>query len=381
MDEPSVNLLLNDERVDADLLRQLSRVEVRESDHDPTLAVLRFKLAQQPNGEFFPLDDELFTPAAALAVDIAAPGGVPQRLFSGHVTHVRPHFEIIESNCYLEVLGVDAACLLDVQDQVVAYPDSSDSDAAQQVFDRNGITAQVTDTPARHLEDRQLLVQRETDWRFLKRLARRNGFVCYFEFDPSQSQILAYFGPPRVDADPQPDLTILRGQENLEWFDVQQALVGPVRHAGSAIDPIAKRLLRSSDEPLLQSLGRDDVSSASEDALSQRQVDAATALLRDPPPEDAAIRRAGQAATDLDRFAVEARGELNPLLYRGLLRARRPVLVKGVGALMAGIWYARAVRTTLHERSLTQTFSLLRNALGPSGDEKFGQDAEEVPPE
>jgi hypothetical protein len=381
MADVSLNLLINDERVDAELLGQLVRVEIRESDNDPTVAALRFKLAQRQDGEFFPLDDDLFTPAAALAIDIAAPGGLPERLFSGHVSHVRPHFETIEANCYLEVLGMDAAALLDVEDRVFQYPDSTDSEAAQQVFDRYGITAVVTETPARHLEDRQLLMQRESDWRFLKRLARRNGFVCFFEFDGAAGELKGYFGPPKLDADPQADLTILREESNLSWFDVQHSLVGPVRVAGAAIDPIGKRILRSTDEPLLELLGGDDVSAATENGLTERGVEAATALLRDPTPQDAAVTRAGAAASDRARFAVEARGEVDPMLYRGLLRARRPVLVKGVGRQLAGVWYVRAVRTTMHESTLTQTFAFNRNALGPSGGENFGQSAEEVPPQ
>jgi hypothetical protein len=270
---------------------------------------------------------------------------------------------------------------MDVQDRAIAYPDSTEADAARQIFQRNGITADVTETPAKHLEDHQLLIQRETDWRFLKRLARRNGFVCFLEHSASAGEVVAYFGPPKVDADPQADLIMLRDGNNLLWFDVQQNMVGPVRHAGAAIDPIAKRILRSSDEPLSTALGGDDVAAATENQLTKQGVDAATALLRDPPPLDAAIRRAGSAATDRDHFSVEARGELDPELYRGLLRARRPVLVKGVGRAMAGVWYVRAVRTTMHDAKLSQTFSFSRNALGPTGGENFGQSAEEVAPQ
>lgn len=381
MTDVSLNLLLDGERVDADLLSQLVRAEVRESDSDPSVVALRFKLSQRPNGEFFPLDDDSFTPAAKLDLDLAAPGGLPQRLFSGYVTHVRPHFETIEANCYLEVLGMDAAAVLDVQDRCFPYPDSTDAEAAQQVFERYGISADVTDTPARHLEDRQLLVQRETDWQFLKRLARRNGFVCFFEHDPGADEVKAYFGPPKLDADPQADLTMLRENANLAWFDVQHSEVGPVRSAGAAIDPIGKRLVRSSDKPLLEPLGGDDVGKAIEDGLTALGVEKATALLRDPTPLDAAIGREGSAAVDRAHFAVEARGELVPMQYRGLLRARRPVLVKGVGRVLAGVWYVRAVRTTIEEATLSQTFAFARNALSPSGSEQFGQSAEEVPPQ
>ncbi len=76
---------------------------------------------------------------------------------------------------------------------------------------------------------------------------------------------------------------------------------------------------------------------------------------------------------------IELRAELDPALYRGLLRARRPVLVRGVGRRFSGIYYVESVRTTLENARLLQTFVAVRNATGQSGDEQFGQSAEEVP--
>ena len=130
MPTPLIQVLIDDEPAEPRLLDRVRRLEVRESDEDPSLAALRLQLAQQPAGTFFPLDDEIFGAGARLGVEVAAPGGLPQRLFEGVVTHVRPHFETIESNCYLEVLGMDAAVLLDGFERTASYPDASDADAA-----------------------------------------------------------------------------------------------------------------------------------------------------------------------------------------------------------------------------------------------------------
>jgi hypothetical protein len=62
-----------------------------------------------------------------------------------------------------------------------------------------------------------------------------------------------------------------------------------------------------------------------------------------------------------------------------LLRARRPVLVRGVGRRFSGVYYVQSVRTTMEDNRLLQTFVALRNATGQSGQERFGQSAEEVP--
>jgi hypothetical protein len=378
---PRINVLLNGERLDDRALALLTRLEVRESDADPTVAALRFRLTQQPDGAFFPLDEDLFEPAAGLAVDVEAPGGLPQRLFDGYTTHVRPHFETIEANCYLEVLAMDAAVLLDAADRVAAYPDASDSEAAEEVLGRYQIPFVGEATAARFKADHQLLVQRETDWQFVRRLARRNGYVCYFEHDPDRGEVVGHFHPRAVGATPQADLTILREDTTLRWIDLQLVMTGPVRHAGAAIDPIRKRLLRSAGEPALPALGEEGLAEAIEEGLVRGGAESATALLCDPFPLDPALAAAATGATDLDRFVIEARGEVNPELYRGLIRARRPGLVKGVGRKLSGTYYVRTVRTTVEGGALTQTFVAERNALGQTGEEAFGQEAEEVPAE
>ncbi|MGH9361768.1 MAG: hypothetical protein ACRD2T_07605 [Thermoanaerobaculia bacterium] len=381
MPSPKINVLSDGERLEERFLGQLTRLEVRESDSEPTVAALRFNLTQQPAGTFSLLDDERFAAGARLAVELAAPGGLPQRLFDGYVTHLRPHFETIEANCYVEVLGMDAAALLDAQERAAAYPDALDSEAAAEIFDRYQIPFVGADTAARFKADHQLLVQRGTDWQFVRALARRNGYCCYFEYDPAQERVVGHFHKRALDAEPQADLTILRQGENLEWVDLQLVLTGPVRHRGAAIDPLRKRIVRSTGEPEEEELGERTLADEIEEGLTAAGVEEPAALLRDPPPMDAAIAAAGTAWSDRDGYVIEARGELDPALYRGLLRARRPVLLKGVGARLSGLYYVRALRTTVDEGRLRQAFVAERNALGQSGREEFGQSAEEVPPQ
>ena len=381
MANADLNILLGGERLEAEVLRQLSRLEVRESDADPTVLALRFALRQLPNGEWSPIDSEHFEPGAELAAELAAPGGLPQRLFQGYVTHVRPHFEAIESNCYLEILAMDAAVVLDAHERVATYPDSTDSDAAAEVLGRYNIQLDSEDTPARHEEDRMLLVQRGSDWQFLKKLARRNGFRVYFEVDPDQGTLVCHFKKPDVEGTAQPDLVILQDGSNLNWVDVQQLMTGPVKVLGSAIDPISKRMVRGEGNTALADLGESSLADAVEGALTGAGAEGAARLMRDPFPLDTAINAASTGATDEARFAIELRGELNPSLYRGLLRARRPALIRGLGRRFSGVFYVSAVRTTLADGALTQSFVAVRNATGQTGAEDFGQSAEEVPPQ
>lgn len=381
MPDPRLQVTIDGEPIEAEILGLLSRIEVRESDADPTLLALRFNCTQSPDGEFMPLDAGVFLPAAKIGVQVEAPGGSTVHLFAGFITHVRPHFEVVESNSYVEILAMDAAVLLNAEERVEAYPDTTDGDVAQQIFGRYQLDFQGETTNARHEEKKQLLVQRGTDWEFVQRLARRNGFVCYLEPDPQSGAVKAYFKPRALKDTPQPDLTVLRDDPNLKWLDLQATMTGPTRAKGAAIDPLAKRIVRSDGAPVLEPLGDALVDADLDKGLKQAGATGATTLLRDPPPLEAAIAAEGSAATDRALFTVEARGEVDTTLYRGLLRARRPALIKGVGRAFAGVYYIRAVRTTIDEGVISQTFVAERNALGLSGKEDFGQSAEEVPPQ
>jgi Phage tail baseplate hub (GPD) len=380
--DPRYQVSVGGQTLDPSVLGLLTRIEVRESDAEPTVAALRFNAAQTEAGEYSPIDDGIFTPSAKISIQVEAPGGNPIRIFEGYVTHVRPHFELlIESNSYVEILAMDAAVLLNAEERVQTYEDVTDSDAAQQIFQRYGITFSGDTTNARYDKDKHLLVQRATDWEFVQRLARRNGLVCYLEPDPQSGDVTAYFKARALKDAPQADLTVLRDGANVKWIDLQAVLTGPVRHVGAAIDPIEGSIVTSDGTPVDPPLGDTLLDGDVEGGLKQAGATAATALLRDPLPLEAAIAAQGSAATDRALYALEARGEIDTLLYRGLLRARRPVLIKGVGRAFAGVYYVRAVRTTLNEGMIAQTFVAERNAFGLSGHEKFGQDAEEIPPQ
>ena len=379
MPSPRIQVVVDGSPIDATVMAQLVRAEVRESDRDPSVLALRFTLVQRPDGEFAPIDDELFDPGTPIAFEVEPPGGTLQRLFDGFVTHLRPHFETIESNAYVEVLAMDAAVLLDAEERVAAWPNVKDSDVVSEVLSNYNITADVRDTDVQYDEDRQRLTQRATDWRFLQHLARRNGARFYFAYDQAQEAVVAHFGPPDVDGPPQPDVVLLQEGQSLNWADLQLLATEPVKVKAAAIDPYAKRIVRGDGTPTLTVMGADDAAAAVESGLTGAGAAASLALLHSPTPLDEAIGAETAAATDRARFVIELRAEIDPALYRGLLRARRPVLVRGVGRRFSGVFYVQSVRTVLENSILLQSFVGTRNGTGQSGQESFGQSAEEVP--
>ncbi len=379
MPSPRFQIVVDGAPIDATVNAQLTRAEVRESDCDPSVLALRFSLVQRPDGEFGPIDDDLFDPGTPVAFEVEPPGGTIQRLFDGVVTHLRPHFETIASNAYVEVLAMDAAVLLDAEERVAAWPNMKDSDVVTQVLSNYNITGTVQDTVVTYDEDRQRLTQRGSDWRFLQHLARRNGARLYFSYDQAQQQVVAYFGPPDVAGPPQADVVLLQEGQCLNWADVQLLATGPVNVRAAAIDPYAKQIVRGDGTPTLTVMGDEDAAAAVESGLTGAGATASLALLPSPTPLHEAIGAETSAATDAARLVIELRAEIDPALYRGLLRARRPVLVRGIGRRFSGTYYVQSVRTVLENANLVQSFVAARNGTGQSGQESFGQSAEEVP--
>ncbi|MCW5983249.1 MAG: hypothetical protein KIT09_34480 [Bryobacteraceae bacterium] len=86
------------------------------------------------------------------------------------------------------------------------------------------------------------------------------------------------------------------------------------------------------------------------------------------------LQTAAQAVVDRSAWAIRAEGELNASTYGAVLRAKRPVTVRGVGRLFSGAYYVDRVLHIFTAEGWTQRFSIRRNALGLTGRENFQED-------
>jgi hypothetical protein len=367
-----LEISINDAPLKGDEVSKINLVEVRESDRDPAVAIVRFTLVQKPSGEYALLDDNKFKPSATLKIALAAPDGGTQYLFNGFITHIRPHFQRqVQVAAYCEVIAMDALSVLDVEERVAVYEDTTDSDAASKIFGRYGISVTTDPSDAKHEEKKQMLVQRSTDYAFLKRLAARNGFVCYVESDDESGTPSAFFGKPKIDKTPQDDLTVLRAGENLVWVDFQYKTTGAVKWTGSAFDPFEKTVVSTTATGgNLQPIGGgSDVGSDVESGIKKvgaSDMVGVQKLLRDPLPFDQQVNAESKGRTDMVLFKIEAQGQLDPASYKGLIRAHTPVVIKGVGSIFGGVYYVKTVRSVHNPVSgdVTQMFTAERNATG-----------------
>jgi hypothetical protein len=88
--------------------------------------------------------------------------------------------------------------------------------------------------------------------------------------------------------------------------------------------------------------------------------------------ETSELQTQAQAMVDESTWAITAQGELDTATYGHILRARRPVLVRGVGQQFGGTYYVDSVQHLITTDTYTQQFNLRRNATGLQGTELFG---------
>ena len=160
-----------------DLLPSVLELEVEE-DHDMA-SIVRVKLAifKPESGLWTFLDDDRIKPWNPISVS-AAIADDEQEIFSGFITEIAGHFDIEDNKSFVVIHGMDATCLMALEEKVKDWPNMSDSDIATQIIGTYNLTPEVDDTGVVHDDTIATIIQRESDFHFLKRLARRNGYVC-----------------------------------------------------------------------------------------------------------------------------------------------------------------------------------------------------------
>lgn len=346
-----------------DVYEDLVALEVDLDEDLPGTFRLRLPLLLQQDGTWKFLDDERFRAWNAVVVS-AGLGGDMQELISGYITHVKPAFEPDPTHCSLEIWGLDGSVLMEREDKLKDWPNKKDSDVAAEIFSQYGLSAEVDDSQVTHDEAVSTVIQRETDWQFLKRLSLRNGFECFVE------GTTGYFRRTRVDAEPQAVLAVHFGDEtNVNRFALEVDALAPADVTMSQVDRSNKEVLDTS------------ATTGDQVTLGGR---GASALVG--PGMSPAVMIVGKTVTtgsvemaDLCRglfrereWFVTGEGEVAGNAAGVVLKPRGTVTIKGIGETFSGVYLVSHVTHSFSDDGYVQTFDVKRNALMPSGSEDFG---------
>ncbi|HEX2187456.1 MAG TPA: contractile injection system protein, VgrG/Pvc8 family [Longimicrobiaceae bacterium] len=350
---------------DPDLYADVAGLEVELSDEGPASFRLSLRLYRRPeDGSWAYLDEERFRVWSEVAIRLGYADAGPEEVLSGYVTRVTPRFARDEGQSVLEVWGMDSAVRMDREERLKAWPNKKDADIAAEILASHGFAAEVEDTPVVHDEALSTVVQRETDYRFLRRLALRNGFACWVE------GTTGHFGPVPADPEPQPLLAAHFGAETtLRSFTATVDGLRPAAVSMYQVDRLTGEVLTAEVESAAREpLGALDAAAllSAGDGAGRVYVakNAATGA-----PEMTALC---QGLFHEGAWLVSGEGEVDALAYAHVLRPRATVTIKGVGESYSGVWYVSWVRHVVGPDGYTQQFRARRDALLPTGDEDFG---------
>jgi len=367
----SFSILIDGKPPPAGVMDAIQEVEVDSSIDLASMFRIRIGIVQTEGGrsDWSVLARDVFKPLQALTVGVHLDATGGTTLINGYVSGLVATFADEAGRSTLEVLGMDATLLMNLEEKVRAWANLSDSDIATQVIagysglsiksDVQGVASSLTDpegTPT----------QRATDIRFLRRLAQRHGFECHVQ-PGSDGSDTAYFGPPRLSAPYQAVLTVDGGAiSNVSEFTVRYDMLRPTTASASAIDVMSKSTQAVSVTSVgLDPLGKTDTLGRLRPAPLARP--AQTGLMH-----SADLGAMAQAVVDRSSWALAAEGMVGPDV--GVVRPGLPVNVRGAGVLFSGSWYVTRVTHTLGGEGYVQRFRAQRNALHATGQEGYRED-------
>ncbi len=285
-------------------------VEVFESMSEMTTFRIRYDLAIQ-EGDFPALVDARLDPGSEVAV-IAPLNDKNNYLVKGPVTAQQIHFVHGGGGSYVEVSGADTSIAMDRETKSTVWTDLTDSDAVSTIFGQYGYTPDVDATQAGHFEAKHTLVQRESDLSFVRRLARRNGFLFWITCDEN-------------------------GIETAHFSD-KSAIDGGV------------------EQSPLTPLGAQPLSAI---AAGTRSIHVLM-----PVDDSGDLTARGEAALIDSGWFIRATCQTSVNAMSAIIRANSLVSLRGVGTRHSGKYYVKSVRHTIDPSAHNMEIELIRNAWG-----------------
>lgn len=287
-------------------------------------------------------------------------GALPQMLIDGVITNHETASG--GGSIMLFVTGRDVSLSLDLEERNASYENQSDSVIVSQILGQYpdlALVPKVTRTSAAPTVNQRIPRQAETDLKFIRRLAERNGFVFYVEpetFGVSN----AYFGPPErgprqpelyFDGGPRDNVSALRGTTDaLAPIDVMAT------YLDTASSNKAQHAIPPDRQDAAPPLARGAIS-------AQRKV-----LHRSAGPLTEGLvgsTAAARIANAPDPVVVQ--GTVDILRYGAVLRPRGVVHLAGAGPAYDGDYRVRRVDHRLERGTYTQSFTLGREGTGALG--------------
>jgi hypothetical protein len=332
------------------------QVEVYERVGEPTTYRLRYPLAIKDN-DFKLLIDSRVSAGGSLTVVVPV-GAKSEVLVKGQVYGQRAHFKHGVADSWVEVIGADTSLEMDRDVKQAVWPAAAISDSLTTLLQRyTGVTADVDPISTRTSEETHLLVQSDTDLRFVRRLAKRYGHWFWITTTPDD-RTTAHFKRPVLSGKPAITLRINNDQPNVAALDLEWDVERPTSTIASQLGLRDKRAIDGHiDRSPLSPLGSTPLVDVA--AARSVQITAPVDVVGD-------LQARSEGALIEAGWFIRLRGQTSVRALGNLLRTHSLVAVAGIGTRHSGTYVVWSVRHVIDRTAHQMEFELVRNAWGLS---------------
>ncbi|MEK7395617.1 MAG: hypothetical protein AAB116_01655 [Candidatus Poribacteria bacterium] len=253
----------------------------------------------------------------------------------------------------LEVKGSDSSIAMDREARSVVWSDVTDSDAIQAILSNYGYISDVETTSAGHFENKHTLVQRESDLRFIRRLARRNGFLFWITCDSTGIET-AHFKRAPLDDETEAQLIINLESPDLQTIDIDWDIERPTSIDGSQLDLNTKNDIVIAVEQTPQTiLGNNGIGAITGDIRS--------VYLSSPADDAGDMRSRGEGAIIEADWFIHATCQTSLELVGVPIRPHTVIELRGAGSRHSGKYFVSGVRHAIDAESHRMELELARN--------------------
>ena len=335
-------------------LAQATRVEVLEQAGQATSYRLRYD-ADISGGDLPMLVDSRLDPGSELSILVPV-AGTTHCLVMGPVCGQQLHLRHGGAGSWLEVLGADTSVAMDRETKTTIWSDVTDSDTVSTILGAYGYTPDIESTSAGHYERKHVLVQRDSDLRFVRRLARRNGCLFWVTCDELGLET-AHFKRPTLDGEAAAQLDINLASPGIQVLDLTWDVERPTSVSGAQLDLNTKEELDGDVAATPQTiLGSDSLQAITGDTRSVHLVA--------PVDDSGDLRARGEGVLIESDWFIRATCQTSLETLGKLVRAHTLVEVCGAGSRHSGSYYVAAVRHTIDAAAHMMDLTLIRNGWG-----------------
>jgi late control gene D protein (GPD) len=345
------------------IVEAIQQIDVECSIDEASVLRITFGIAATEVGDWSILDLDPFRPLVPLQLRLQRGIGAPEALINAFVTQHRVTYGG-GGRSTLELTAMDATYAMNLQEKVTSWPNLPDSAIATAIFGQHILIPRVDPSAPVLTEPEGTTIQRGTDIRFLRRLAKRNGFDCYVQPEPLSGLDVGHFHKRQLTGLPEAVISVEMGTEtNVSDFSIRYELTRATGALAAGLDVLTK-----SPQPAVAPVAL-EVPLGIEGTLLRELPPAMVRPADTGLPRTAELQRATQALVDRSTWSVVAEGKVG--LDVPVLRPGGRISIRGAGRLYNGSYFVTRVHHTIQAGCVEQRFEAARNAVTETGAELY----------